>query len=323
MTAATTSLIIDTDAGLDDFLAIQCLLHRQPLITTVGGALSASRGATTLRQLFPSVQTIAIGKNSPVSKNPLPNWLDHYRSITVQSLLQSRGISKSNASDNPTCPPPQSSEALTHVMDLLMCSSSVDILCLGPLTNLSHWLTHCDISKIGNIWIMGGNHPRSLPNRQQQQQEPEFNFGWDPVAAQKVFNTNHVTEKIHLVTSSVSHRERLVETVGDDHFQELLERTKCEGDFFRSLLEVDDSGYFVSYDPVCAFASQYPERVEWESRAVQVQGDGTLTESPSCQHDARIRVAGQIDFHSYLDWIFAAQMMEHGTERPNGYGEGG
>jgi inosine-uridine nucleoside N-ribohydrolase len=282
----TTSWIIDTDAGMDDFLAIQCLLPLQPCITTVGGVLSASHAADTLRQLFPCLG-IAVGLNS-WKPNSIPNWLQQYRSITVAALLP--------ASKSPPSGPPQ--DAWTVVQNQLMenADNSVNILCLGPLTNVAHWLTQCDLSiKIRSIWIMGGNHPH-------HQQQPEFNFSWDPTAAQTVLGIKHLNDKIHLVTGCVSSREQLIQTVGNGAFVEFLQRTQRDSVFFRRLLEHDDAGYFVSYDSVCTFASQHPEHVQWEQIPLQVQADGLL----KSRQGSIVRVARRISFEPYyFDWIYA------------------
>lgn len=277
------SLIIDTDAGFDDFLAIQCLQQHQPLITTVGGVLPASRAAKTLRQLFPSVKDIAMGQNAP-SENALPEWLDRYRSTTLDSFLRAR--------NNPGSDSPTSSSALTEVMNLLTTSSenSVDILCMGPLTNLALWLKRFretdELSKIRHIWIMGGNHPGK------QKQQPEFNFGWDPVAVQQVLGVD--TDKIHLLTSCVSR----VEPSAADDFRTRIQ-SDAKYDFLRTLLEFDSTA--LSYDPVCAFASQHPS-VEWDAVTIHAQENGLLNSS---NDGAPIRLVRPMDVHSYLDWIYA------------------
>ncbi|GAX22275.1 hypothetical protein FisN_22Hu064 [Fistulifera solaris] len=295
MSTTTTSWIIDTDAGMDDLLAIQCL--SQPcILTTVGGVLSASHAADTLQKLFPSLD-IAIGLDSP-NENAVPDWLQQYRSNTVASLLPAtQGLPQS----------PPFSNAWTMVRNHLLQSAekSVNLLCLGPLTNVAHWFTQCGLSiKIRSIWIMGGNHPHH--------QQPEFNFHWDPRAAQTVLQMKHLTDKIYLVTACVSSREQLIPT--DDAFAEFLERTQRDSEFFRRLLEHDGSGHFVSYDPVCAFASQHPEHVGSETIPLQVQVDGLLKRDSS---GPGIRVARKISFQPYyFDWIYAQTTTKHSIQSP-------
>lgn len=124
----------------------------------------------------------------------------------------------------------------------------------------------------------------------------------------------HATTKIVLVTSCVSSRGKLLHIVEKERWETFLARTRGESDFFRSLLEVDASGSFVSYDVICAFVSQHPEHVKWESVTVQIQDNGVLTESHHYPHAACIRMVQQIDFHPhYFHWIYA-QLMKQRSE---------
>ena len=311
--AAGRSLIIDTDAGFDDFLAIQCLLHhRTPsLVTTVGGVLPASRASATLRQLFPKAK-VATGRDATLRSDDLfPDWLNNYRTTNLESFLSShsRNISIPNPTQNhpPSSQPThQAEDALTQVTNLLMNSEedSVDIICIGPMTNLAHWAKHWEreshsmSKKIRHIWIMGGNHPRLS--------KPEFNFGWDHEAAQKVLETDHWTDKIHLVTSCSSNANKLLNEMGEEHLESFVAQTKRDAGFFRSLLEIDTAAYSLSCDPVCAFVANHPECVEWETVTVntRVREGGVLTSvSESHPDGAQIRVAIDIDFNQYFTWI--------------------
>jgi len=71
----------------------------------------------------------------------------------------------------------------------------IDLVCLGPLTNLAHWLERIpDLGthRLNSVWILGGNIPvgglpPSHPPSGAEEVEAEFNFARDPEAVRTVF----------------------------------------------------------------------------------------------------------------------------------------
>ena len=348
-------LIVDTDVGFDDLVALQCLLNARatapnpngssqqlPLVvTTVGGVVSASRGSHVLKGLFPQVE-VSTGKNSPsMPFDPLPDWLHNYRTETLAAFARDRNIHVDSSSSMPD----ESSDAheddeshkisnqnivkrILEVPD----NSSVDILAIGPLTNLSEWLAHCErqnqeddhstaerfASKINSIYVLGGNHP-SLAHTLK---EPEFNFGLDPAAAHHVLTSSLLCDKIHLVTSSVCNMGKLTAAIGNEHMQKFIEEEHTRSidsscGFYRSILQYDTVAYSLSCDPVCAYVMKFPESVAWEQVSVRVDaGTGKLEHVVSASKSdensdttsdkekaTMIRIASDINLKEYLSWV--------------------
>ncbi|KAL3941083.1 MAG: hypothetical protein SGARI_000711 [Bacillariaceae sp.] len=290
-------LIIHTDAGFDDLVALQCLLHHTSaaaptLITTVGGVLPVPAASATLRHLFPHAN-IASGRNAPAEPfqgKPLPTWLADYRTLSLEGFSQQildkplqldldLGINHHHNNHH------DRDEALKHFMDFVSSSDSiptddgVDMICLGPLTNLAHWLEHCDdddlFHRIHRIFVLGGNHPAS-------ESSAEFNFSLDPEAAHKVLHSPSLNGKLHLLTTTVGRMEQVQNAVGEEALDSFI-RQKRNADnkcLLGNLLLFDEFGYSLSCDPVCAFALHHPTLVQWEEVAVQVEPNTGVLRSP-------------------------------------------
>jgi len=320
------------------------------MISTVGGVVSAQRGSRVLQGLFNhhlvndddnhnknNDNMIVTGKDAPcMPYDPLPEWLVHYRTERLEAFCNDRNIivshdesntiTSSNVVENETNQKEDEDDAMDQIVSRILGISqdhSVDILAIGPLTNISHWLKHCEkknrlndfVSKVHSIYILGGNHP-CPSSRTTIQTEPEFNFGLDPEAAHHVLMCQPLQEKIHLVTSSVCGMKQLREAVGvpqvqaflDDHRQQEIIIENCCG-FFRTLLTHDTVGYSLSCDPVCAFVMEYPDAVEWET--IQACIDATSGRLTPPEQDQRksttttLRMATSIDFERYLSWVGA------------------
>lgn len=299
---SSSSLIVDTDVGFDDWVALQCLLNtrtvKNTLITTVGGVIDAGPAAKAVKHLFPQAQ-IGEGLNSPVMPyDPIPAWLESYRSHSFGAFVKKLASTKEN--DEPK-------KALPQVVDIISScpENSLDILCIGPLTNLAHWLEHCTktdqlhfmSSKIRRIYILGGNHPKLSDS----QKDPEFNFGLDPEAARTVLLSDALHDKLFLITSSVCNMHQLESALGK---QRLLEFAKAQNSkqFFSTLLEFDTRAYCLSCDPVCAYAMENCS-TEWEQVTVDVRLPTGMLVPADKGTGQTIRIASKIDLSAYLEWI--------------------
>uniref|UniRef100_A0A7R9ZLE0 Inosine/uridine-preferring nucleoside hydrolase domain-containing protein n=1 Tax=Craspedostauros australis TaxID=1486917 RepID=A0A7R9ZLE0_9STRA len=170
----------------------------------------------------------------------------------------------------------------------------VDILCLGPLTNLASWmqLMNSHDEHIAAIWMLGGN----LGDRD----VAEFNFSWDPHAVQQVFDAA-VACKIRLIPGEVSDRAYVMRQLGDmdDFIATLPHHDDAATVDLRSILQWDDYGLFS--DPVCAYVMEYPDVAQWDTRHVVVDEHGCLHEGT--KESAQIQIATQIDLSGYLAWL--------------------
>ncbi|OEU23018.1 hypothetical protein FRACYDRAFT_233184 [Fragilariopsis cylindrus CCMP1102] len=183
-------------------------------------------------------------KSSKVSKIiPDPFWLTKCRS-QMSDFCSSEGIILSN-SINTTCGNEyeddnnnilddnndndnnrndnvdDDDDAATAFLSTTMISTTdnkIDLICLGPLTNLAHWLDYIpDFApdRLNSVWILGGNIPTirtattssSSTSLSEEIVEAEFNFARDPEAVQTVLNHKGLHGKtIHIVPQEVCDR---------------------------------------------------------------------------------------------------------------------
>ena len=175
-------VIIDTDPGLDDALAILFALGCGQFdvlgITTAGGNIGVERTTANAGGLLavmnrPDIPLIR-GTDAPLTRE------------LMDIVAVVHGADGLKGVELPEPPAPPLEDAPGWMAKVLMEEEpgSVDILALAPLTNVAHLLTeHPEASaRIGQIIAMGGtiNEPgNSGPHS-------EFNFASDPEAASVV-----------------------------------------------------------------------------------------------------------------------------------------
>ena len=192
-------VIIDTDVGWDDLVAIQALLDEPKkkiaLMTTIHGCSSAYMGHQILQTCFPDILCVAGEEESP--DIPRPEWVDKSRQEMETALLRSSWTSSNNDEDET-----RAQSACQAIEDVCFQPDNestpiFDLICLGPLTNVAYLMEHhADIvdQYISRIYIMGGTLDA---------QGSEFNFDIDRASAVRVL-TSCFAHKITLVTQTVS-----------------------------------------------------------------------------------------------------------------------
>ena len=179
----TMPLIIDTDPGVDDAVAILMALAAPGAevvgLTTVGGNVSlarATRNALALLQAAGrSDVTVAKGAARPLRGRFNPSVAFHGPG----------GLSVRLA--NPVNRPVSASAVDFIAQQLSSRPGEITVVALGPLTNLARLLERHpdDLAKAHCIVVMGGavNTPGNVTPK------AEFNFHSDPVAADKVLSS--------------------------------------------------------------------------------------------------------------------------------------
>ena len=246
-------------------------------ISTVGGGLTSdpSDGVAILRGLLPVASEglgsmpIVAGRGrqttratdsgqenlSMQSNNDDPSWLAKCRE-QMNEFCGSEGIlllpSSKNDDGNDTSSKQQQQhsdddEATAAVRsttfeasrnDIANTRDKMDLVCLGPLTNLAHWLDEVPdfaTERLNSIWILGGNLPirRRLSSPSTSDSiydddsnnceeasveavvEAEFNFARDPEAVRTVFHhagLHNATITIHVVPQEVCDRRAFEES---------------------------------------------------------------------------------------------------------------
>jgi len=177
-----TPIILDTDPGIDDAVAIAAALFSPEidlqLMTTVAGNVSVektTRNALQLLHFWQADVPVAQGAATPLTR-PLRDAA----SIHGESGMDGYDFP---AHDRQTLNVP----AFQAMYERLMASPEpLTLVTIGPLTNIALLLTHYPActAKINRLVMMGGSAGRGnfTPNA-------EFNIAIDPEAAARVFES--------------------------------------------------------------------------------------------------------------------------------------
>lgn len=174
-------IIIDTDPGIDDAIAILFALRHPGLdvvaLTTVAGniGLSVTTGnALRIAQLAGLPTPVHAGAAAPLGRAARPET----------------GIHGNDGLGGVAFPDAQSAADATSALDATVAlleaapEGSLDLHCLGPLTNLALLLDHAPATarRLGRVIAMGGavHEPGNVGPR------AEFNIAHDPEAAARV-----------------------------------------------------------------------------------------------------------------------------------------
>ena len=247
-TVAPATLIVDTDVGFDDLLAISALKSNRvanvPFISTVGGMQdNPDRAARYLKEIFPATLNVVAGDNTHLKNTHVENWLLESR-VLLDSLMDSEGVPKVSSNEESmsvNCAPMRIAEFLeTH-------SGSVDLMCLGPLTNVASWIDHSEeilINKVQSIWIMGGNIPSK------ETREAEYNFKLDPLSMSKVIRHEKLRDKICIVPEQTCRRQIIL----NEKWNNIVNHGKKGDGVISKILAKNSDWNFLKYDAMCAFA---------------------------------------------------------------------
>ncbi len=176
-------LIIDTDPGVDDAIAILMALASPDVevvgLTTVGGNVPLARSTRNALALLQAAGRPDI----PVARGATRPLRGRY---TYEPQFHGPGGLSSRLPDPTTEPVSQGAVQFLHEQ-LTSQPSEALLVALGPLTNIARLLREhpADLEHAKNIVVMGGavNTPGNVtPNA-------EFNFYSDPVAAEIVLSS--------------------------------------------------------------------------------------------------------------------------------------
>ncbi|WP_068315550.1 nucleoside hydrolase [Polycladidibacter hongkongensis] len=177
-------LIVDSDGGTDDALALLLLIGhgRKPeLITTCFGNVNLAQATQNILDTLAVCDAevpVFTGAKDPLAGNRVDAEDVHGKDGLggIERPVQSRAIARDGAV-----------EAIIRLLrDEMEEGRKVDVLTLGPLTNLALALKKApDVrSGIASLWVMGG----SCRGRGNVTAAAEFNIYCDPEAARDVFS---------------------------------------------------------------------------------------------------------------------------------------
>ncbi len=273
--AQTTPILIDTDAGSDDFMAVALLLSHPSVtidaITVVNGLAHVDAGARNMGRLLDLAGRgrvpVFAGRDKPLrgtAEFPA-EWrrvADDLVGVELPTALRSA----------------ESKRAADYLVERLRRGPPVRILALGPLTNLAEALErdHSITANIREIVIMGGAFkvPGNLGDGgvfHTKNTTAEWNIFVDPLAASIVFKSGVPIRMIGLdATNKVP--------IGSQFVREFEVKARSPlGRVAAGVLKADqetiDAGIFYAWDPLAAAALLKPALVKTVPFRIDVRQD--------------------------------------------------
>lgn len=283
-----TRLLIDTDPGIDDALALlyawgspQAVVE---IVTTVAGNVPVDRGTTNVLRLIAlrrpaRVPLVVAGAAEPLAR-PLKTAVRHHGGDGLGDLDD--------------WPPVEGRECGESAADVIVAAARrlgprLTLVALGPLTNLALAVAADGpaLSRVSRIAAMGG--AVDVPGNTTA--DAEFNMHVDPEAAARVFNAELPLDLIPLDATRQARLRRhdLEERLGD---RPALLATRILA-FTRRAFRLD-GGEMYLHDPLAVAVALDPTLVEWELTRLEVRGDGATRRvpgTPNCRVARRVNLA--------------------------------
>lgn len=305
-------VLIDTDPGLDDALALALALRSQRLdvraITVVSGNVAlADCAANALRVLealeAEPVPEVFAGRAEPLSP-PVARAQHVHGTDGLGGVAEAYPVRRLRLSERPA-PDAIVELARRHGRQLTL-------IALGPLTNVAAAieLDPAVMAGIGEIVVMGG----SADGRGNMTPHAEFNFYFDPLAARNVLRAGlpvtlvglNVTERALL---SRERFERRLAAMPSTPLRGFLARVASP--FFDFCKKTRGVEACAMHDPLAVAVAIDPGLVRTESVVCDVVAEPGLTRGMTIvdrtgRHGAAtpIRVATEVDAAGFLDlWL--------------------
>jgi purine nucleosidase len=282
-------IILDTDPGLDDALALFLALASPEVqleaVTTVSGNVHVdltTRNALALLELTGRTAIpVARGCDRPLARQP----------IIADYVHGQNGLGGVNL------PGPQLQPVSQHAVDLIIerimaAPREITLVPVGPLTNIALALRKEPriAGYVREVAIMGG----ALRVPGNVTPEAEFNIYADPHAAHMVF---HAGWPIRLVTLDVTNKTLLKREDVIALASNGSPVTRLIQQMVNNFLEIFGLARgitaFQMHDPLCLAAAFQPELITWEPAFVDVELAGTLTLGETVAYFAKR--TGEID----------------------------
>jgi len=233
------NIIIDTDMGVDDIIAISLLLNNPNInikaISTVKGVSDLTTGTQNLACLLTWLEKTDLpiyqGFEPPPQKVNFPNS-DRRRANNL-TLLNSLPLPKF----------PSKKICIRKLNNYL--SRPTSLLCLGPLTNIAKIIKNSK-KNINEVFIMGGAvfKPGNIP----PDYLCEYNIALDPIAAKIVFSSGL---PITLVATDATKQAPAI----NEQFLKAVLATKPqapEGKIIKTIIINNRRDFIDFYDPLAA-----------------------------------------------------------------------
>jgi purine nucleosidase len=307
------SIILDTDPGIDDALALFLALASPDMqleaVTTVSGNVHVdltTRNALTLLELAGRGDIpVARGCDRPLVRQPV-----------IADYVHGRG-----GLGDATLPEPRLQPVASHAVDLIIkkalaAPGEITLVPIGPLTNIAlavrrePRLAQC----VREVVIMGG----ALRVPGNVTPASEFNIYADPHAAHIVL---HAGWPIRLVSLDVTNqakmqREQLRVLAASGHpVTQLIQQMVSYS--IETFGKPRGISAFSMHDPLCLAAALRPDLIDWKPAFVDVELAGTLTLGATVafferledldpaleyQHRVNLQASIGVDVEQFLDF---------------------
>lgn len=316
----TQHLLIDSDPGIDDALAILLALRSPDVhveaVTTVAGNVAVDRATANARRILAVVAPVPPPRLARGAPAPLKRTL-----VTAHQVHGQDGLGNLERFVEPNgqlrYPDPTYAIEMRSGPEVILDAADrwgpgLTIVALGPLTNLALALQQDPrrLGRAGRIVVMGG--AIAVPGNITP--AAEFNFYVDPEAAAAVLEAGLPVE---LVPLDVTRRVVLAQTTlterlhrGSDRVARFILDFTLHGFAFGA--EREGAG-IVLHDPLAVAVALDPSLVTFEPLYVEVEREGRLTrglsladrrEIPSHRKRASTcRVAVDVDAERVLQMV--------------------
>lgn len=278
--SAQRPILIDTDAGSDDLMAVALLLSQPGVaidaITVVNGLAHVDAGARNMGRLLDLAGRKRVpvfrGRNGPLrgSAEFPAEWrkiADDLPGVTLPPALR----------------PPESKRAADYLVERLRnAATPIQILALGPLTNIAEALERDRslAAHIREIVIMGGavHVPGNLQDGgvfHTNNSTAEWNIFIDPMAARIVFRSGvpirlialDATNKVHIGPEFLREFESMLES------KDVSPLGRVVTEVLKADRETIDAGIFYAWDPLAAAALLRPSIVKTAAMHIVIKED--------------------------------------------------
>lgn len=286
------SLIFDTDPGIDDAIALlvakQLDLDVSLIVSTYGNVSHqhTDRNARDLANILNFDCPVLCGADKPISGSP----------FTAEYVHGDNGFGdiQLNIESKPSI---VVDDYIDYYYQAIVKNSPVDIITLGPLTNLAGVISkYSNIAKyISSVTVMGYGFEVYNVN-----DISEFNVICDPFAADIIAKANL---PITIVPLDVTHRVQLSQEEVN-HIKKYISKDEC-GIVFGQILQYlydtsvkqGDEGAII-HDATAVIAYFYPELFEFKSFKIDVLESGAVD---YFENNAGVRVAMNVNRERYID----------------------
>jgi len=279
-------IIIDTDPGIDDALALLLALLSPELdvaaITTVNGNVPVEMGTRnvfTVLSLLPSADRppVASGASRPLIKNPV--LATHIHGEDGLGGLHRCLDASGNRRYNPKQVIPSERNGVDEMLHQLSVSREpTTIIALGPLTNIATAIEKDreTMAAAKQIVLMGG----AISVGGNVTPYAEFNIYVDPHAARVVFGSGIPLTVVGLdVTTQVGLTRDMIERAVESHPTTLSYFLRdCTGDMIVFAEEHYGKSIFFLHDPLTVGVVIDPTFVTKSPLHVEIETEGTVTE---------------------------------------------